>query len=73
MLEPSPPPMASTKDILVSTTSNLDGWEIDKYLGLVLAHVVNGTNVFSDVFASFSDVFGGRSTSYQNQLTSLDE
>jgi uncharacterized protein YbjQ (UPF0145 family) len=37
----------------------------------VSAHIVAGTNFFSDFFASFSDVFGGRSHSYQKQLTSL--
>jgi uncharacterized protein YbjQ (UPF0145 family) len=27
--------------------------------------------LFSDIFASFSDLFGGRSQTYQNHLTSL--
>ena len=37
----------------------------------VSAHIVAGTNLFSDFFASFSDVFGGRSQTYQKQLSSL--
>lgn len=65
--------MRDSDDFVISTTSDLEGWGIDQYLGLVSAHVVTGTNIFSDVFASFSDIFGGRSKSYQNQLTSLDE
>lgn len=33
--------------------------------------MVAGTNIFSDVFAGFSDIFGGRSSSYQKQLSSI--
>lgn len=65
--------MPTRDDFVVSTTSDLQGWKIDEYLGIVSAHVVMGTNIFSDVFASFSDIFGGRSKTYQNQLTSIDE
>lgn len=63
--------MAGPKDVLVVTTSTVDGLKIKRYLKPVSAHVVAGTNVFSDIFASFSDVFGGRSQTYQKQLTSL--
>lgn len=63
--------MASYKNILVTTSSTLIGIDIKKYLNPVSAHVVAGTNIVSDFFASFSDVFGGRSESYQKQLTSL--
>ena len=63
--------MPNPKDVLVSTTSSLDGIKIKKYLKPVSAHIVAGTNLFSDFFASFSDVFGGRSQTYQKQLTSL--
>jgi len=63
--------MANPKDILVITTSTVDGLKVKKYLKPVSAHVVAGTNIFSDFIASFSDVFGGRSGTYQKQLTSL--
>lgn len=63
--------MLNSRDVLVSTTSSLDGITIKQYLKPVSAHVVAGTNLFSDFFASFSDIFGGRSGSYQKQLTSL--
>ena len=63
--------MANPKDVLVTTTSTVDGLKIKKYLKPVSAHIVAGTNLFSDFFASFSDVFGGRSQTYQKQLTSL--
>ena len=63
--------MINPKDILVTTTSSVDGLEVKQYLKPISAHIVAGTNLFSDFFASFSDVFGGRSQTYQKQLTSL--
>lgn len=63
--------MANPKDVLVTTTSTVDGLKIKRYLKPVSAHIVAGTNLVSDFFASFSDVFGGRSQTYQKQLTSL--
>lgn len=63
--------MANPKDILVTTTSSLDGLVVKQYLKPISAHIVAGTNLFSDFFASFSDVFGGRSQTYQKQISSL--
>lgn len=63
--------MASPKDILVITTSSAEGLKVKKYLRPVTAHVVAGTNLFSDFLGGLSDVFGGRSNSYQKQLSSL--
>ncbi len=59
--------------INVTTASIIDGWCIDEYIGIVSSHVVAGTNVFSDIAASFSDVFGGRSESYNKQLSIINE
>ncbi len=59
------------KQVIVVTTSDLGENKILRYLKPVSAHVVAGTNVFSDLAASFTDFFGGRSESYQKQLTSL--
>lgn len=63
--------MANPKDVLVTTTSTLDGVKIKRYLKPVSAHIVAGTNLFSDFLGGLTDVFGGRSQSYQKQLTSL--
>lgn len=63
--------MASPKDILVITTSTTDGLRIKKHLKPVTAHIVAGTNLFIDFTAGLTDFFGGRSSSYQKQLTSL--
>ena len=63
--------MRSPREILVTTTSTVDGFNIKQYLRPISSHVVAGTNFFSDFFASFTDVFDGRSGTYQNQLVSL--
>lgn len=63
--------MDEYSNFLISTTHTLQGYEVSKYLGAVTAHVVAGTNLFSDLLASVSDIFGGRSETYQKQLDSL--
>jgi uncharacterized protein YbjQ (UPF0145 family)/CDGSH-type Zn-finger protein len=63
--------MYNTKGILVTTTASLEGWEIQQYLRPVSSHLVAGTNLFSDFFASLTDVFGGRSQTYQRQISTL--
>jgi len=55
----------------VTTASMLDGWRIDAYLGVVSAHAVAGTGLFSDFLAALSDLFGGRSGTYQRQLAAI--
>jgi uncharacterized protein YbjQ (UPF0145 family) len=56
------------KKILITTTESLHGWEIEAYLKPVFASVVIGTNLFADIGASFSDLFGGRSSGYEKRL-----
>lgn len=63
--------MANPKDILVITTSSAEGLKIKKHLKPISAHIVAGTNLFSDFLGGLTDVFGGRSNSYQKQLSSL--
>jgi uncharacterized protein YbjQ (UPF0145 family) len=63
----------SAQNVLVSTTPGLDGWDITRYHGAVSAHVVAGTNIFSDIAASWRDVFGGQSKSYKKQLEQINE
>ena len=57
--------------MIVTTTPSLEGQTIESYLGPISAHVVFGVNIFSDIAASWRDVFGGRSQTYQKQLNRL--
>lgn len=55
-------------DVVVTTTSNFECGSIKKYLGVVYSNIVIGTNIFSDISASLSDIFGGKSESYRRKL-----
>ena len=59
--------------MLMTTTALVDGRRVDRYLGIVAADVVMGTNIFSDFFASVRDVVGGRAASYEKILGEAKE
>jgi len=54
-----------TQTMLVSTTHQIEGRRIRSYLGVVNAEAIMGANLFKDLFASFRDLVGGRSGSYE--------
>lgn len=54
--------------MLITTTSILDGQPVQRYLGLVTGEVILGANIVRDVFASITDIFGGRSAKYEEVL-----
>ena len=55
-------------DILVSTTPSVDGKKVRKYLGIVSGEAIMGANLFKDLFASITDIVGGRSGAYEKEL-----
>ena len=59
--------------MLLTTTAVAEGRPVDRYLGIVAADVVMGTNLVSDFFASVRDVVGGRAGSYEKILTQAKE
>jgi uncharacterized protein YbjQ (UPF0145 family) len=59
--------------MIVSTTSNLEGQPIKQYLGIVTGEVISGANIVRDIFASVTDVFGGRSGKYEEVLARARE
>lgn len=63
--------MKILNNFFVTTTNTVEGIKIKQYLKPISAHIVTGTNLFSDFFAGLSDVFGGRSETYQRQLSSI--
>lgn len=60
--------MAHSNSIILTTTPFLDGIRTQKYLGIVTANVVMGVNLVKEFFASFSDVFGGVSGRYTEEM-----
>lgn len=59
-------------NILVTTTNSIEGYTIIKYYEMISERVVVGAGAFSEVFAAFTDVFGGRSTKFENRLAELN-
>jgi uncharacterized protein YbjQ (UPF0145 family) len=54
--------------VLITTTPNIEGRRIQKYLGVVTGEAILGANIFRDLFAGIRDVIGGRSASYEKEL-----
>ena len=54
--------------MLVSTTPNIEGNKIVRYLGLVSGEAILGANIFKDFFAGIRDIVGGRSGAYEAEL-----
>ncbi|MCF8372737.1 MAG: YbjQ family protein [Bacteroidales bacterium] len=61
------------QNVKVTTTSGFDGVDIEEYLEPITAHVVIGMNFFKDFLSGFSDFFGGKSRTYQNTLSSIND
>jgi uncharacterized protein YbjQ (UPF0145 family) len=55
--------------MIFTTTSRIEGREIETYLGVVFGDAIVGVNVFRDMFASIRDIVGGRSGSYEKEMT----
>lgn len=56
-----------------STTSMLQGKEVKEYLGIVTGEAIMGANVVRDLFASITDIVGGRSGAYESKLKQARE
>lgn len=58
-------------NLIITTTGLIEGAKVEKYLGVVTANLVVGTNFISDLKASFTDFFGGMSGTYRRQMDML--
>ena len=54
--------------MIMTTTNNLEGKEINQYLGIITGEAILGANIFKDFFAGIRDIVGGRSASYEKEL-----
>jgi uncharacterized protein YbjQ (UPF0145 family) len=59
--------------MLLSTTEELQGFEVTDYLGLVHGEIVSGANFLRDVMAAVTDFVGGRSAAYEEELQNARE
>lgn len=59
--------------MIVTTTPQLEGHRITRYIGIVTGEAILGANIFKDLFAGIRDIVGGRSAAYENELQKAKE
>lgn len=55
--------------MIITTTPTVEGYQITEYHGVVFGEVITGINFVKDFFASVRNVVGGRSNSYEDELS----
>ena len=55
----------------ITTSNNFEGYRIEEYIGPINTNVVLGINIFSDLLAGLTDIFGGRSNNYENKMDEI--
>ena len=59
--------------MLVTTTPQVEGKKILEYRGIVFGEVIAGVDFIKDIAAGLSNFFGGRSSSYEQELLTARE
>ncbi len=54
--------------MIITSTPNVEGREIETYFGLVFGEVVSGVDIVKDLKASWINIVGGRSKSYEAEF-----
>lgn len=57
----------------ITTTPNIEGKKIVRYNGVVAGEAIMGANIVRDIFASITDIVGGRSAAYESKLIKARE
>jgi uncharacterized protein YbjQ (UPF0145 family) len=59
--------------MIVTTTPSIEGRQITDYRGIVTGETIMGANIVRDLFASITDIVGGRSGAYETKLAEARE
>lgn len=59
--------------MIVTTTHNVEGYQIADYKGIVTGEAIMGANIVRDLFAGITDIIGGRSGTYEAKLADARE
>ena len=59
--------------MIITTTNSIEGKNILEYKGIVFGEVVEGIDFFKDFAAGFTNLFGGRSNSYEESMMQTRE
>lgn len=59
--------------MIVTTTPGIEGRTVKNYFGIVAGEAIMGANIMRDIFASITDIIGGRSGAYEEKLIEARE
>ncbi len=59
--------------MIVTTTNGIEGKKIVEYKGIVFGEVISGVNMVKDIMAGLTNIFGGRSNTYEGELIAARE
>ncbi len=59
--------------MIITTTPTIEGKRILEYRGLVVGEVISGVDFVKDLAAGLTNIFGGRSNSYETELVNARE
>lgn len=59
--------------MIITTTPSIEGKTITEYKGVVFGEVISGVNFIKDFAAGLSNFFGGRSSTYEDELITARE
>jgi uncharacterized protein YbjQ (UPF0145 family) len=54
--------------MIITTTPSIEGKRIIEYKGVIFGEVITGVNFLKDFAAGLTNIFGGRSGSYEGEL-----
>ena len=54
--------------MILTTTPTVEGQPIQEYLGIVTGEAILGAHIGRDILASFTDIVGGRSAEYEEEV-----
>lgn len=55
-------------EMIMTTTNTIEGHSVTRYYGIVTGEAIMGANIVRDIFASITDIVGGRSGAYETKL-----
>ena len=59
--------------MIITTTNSIEGRSIREYRGIAFGEVITGIDMFRDLGASLTNIFGGRSAGYEDELQNARE
>ena len=59
--------------MIITTTNGIEGRRIVEYKGIVFGEVISGVNMVKDMMAGLTNIFGGRSNTYETELINARE